>query len=197
VFLELLDPGLAEGLGAAYRDRLTSIEYFTALNLLCELDRPLSEHFWINVADRRCEFVGVIEHTNLVGRARTGGRQITHLSNYVADDDELLGLDSDQLLDRYEPGLRLLDPSFERSRVRGRWLFREPAAQPIVDVGYRDRIPAMRTPVPDLLLVNATQIYPEDRGTNYAARDGGRAAEAIIRMLGDAARPAGRARPGD
>ncbi len=63
--------------------------------------------------------------------------------------------------------------------MRERWLFREPAAQPIVDVGYRARIPALRTPVEGLVLANTTQVYPEDRGTNYAVRLGDEAARAV------------------
>jgi hypothetical protein len=56
------------------------------------------------------------------------------------------------------------------------WLHREPAAQPIVTVGYRHRIPPLRTPVPGVFLANTTQVYPEDRGTNYAVRLGEQAA---------------------
>ena len=46
------------------------------------------------------------------------------------------------------------------------------AAQPIVTQGYSERIPDHRTPIPGLYLANTTQIYPEDRGTNYSVRMG-------------------------
>jgi hypothetical protein len=72
---------------------------------------------------------------------------------------------------------------FERGWVRNLWLHREPAAQPIVTVGYRERIPAMKTPVRGLVLANTTQIFPEDRGTNYAVREGGEAARALLEWL--------------
>ena len=77
----------------------------------------------------------------------------------------------------------MLNPSFERSWVRGSWLFREPAGQPIVKVGYRELIPPRRTPVAGLLLVNTTQIYPQDRGINFAIRDGERAASEVVAGL--------------
>jgi hypothetical protein len=57
---------------------------------------------------------------------------------------------------------------------------REPAAQPIVTVGYPERIPPLRTGVEHLVLANTTQIYPEDRGTNYAVRLGGDAAGVLL-----------------
>ena len=48
------------------------------------------------------------------------------------------------------------------------------------NIGYRERIPPMQTPVPGLVLTNTTQVYPEDRGTNYAVRFGELAARAAI-----------------
>jgi len=37
----------------------------------------------------------------------------------------------------------------------------------------------MQTGVPGLLLANTAQVYPEDRGTNYAVRIGLEVAEAL------------------
>ena len=84
------------------------------------------------------------------------------------------------MLDRYEPGLRAINPAFDRSWIKNAWLFREPDAQPIVTLGYRDRIPPLQTGVPNLVLANTTQVYPEDRGTNYAVRIGQDAAKALV-----------------
>ena len=157
-----------------------AIEYFAALCLLLELDRPFSPYYWTNVADRELPFVGLIEHTNFVAPEEYGGRRFLYVANYLQHGHELLELDADALLERYEPGLRKVNPAFERAWVRSTWLHREPAAQPIVTVGYHERIPPLQTGVPGLVLANTTQVYPEDRGTNYAVRLGGQAAEALL-----------------
>jgi protoporphyrinogen oxidase len=151
------------------------IEYFAALCLLLELDRPFSPFYWTNVADRELPFVGLIEQTNLISY---GGRRFLYVANYLEHGHELLSLDADALLERYLPGLRRVNPGFDRSWVVNRWLHREPAAQPIVTVGYRP--PPMTTPVPGLFRANTTQVYPEDRGTNYAVRLGDEAARAVL-----------------
>jgi len=177
IFEQLLAPGL---LPDAYVARLRSIEYFAALCLLLELDRPFSGFYWTNVADRELPFVGLIEHTNFVEPERYGGRRFLYVANYLEHGHELLGLDPDALLERYLPGLRRVNPAFETSWVLNRWLHREPAAQPIVTVGYHERIPPLKTPVPGLVLANTTQVYPEDRGTNYAVRLGDEAARAVL-----------------
>jgi protoporphyrinogen oxidase len=180
VFDALLDDDLAHAVGEDYLGRLRAIEYHTALCLLLELDRRFGPYYWTNIADPELPFVGLIEHTNLIEPERYGGRRFLYVANYLAPGSELLELDAAALLARYEPGLRKINPAFEPGWVLQSWLHREPAAQPIVSVGYRERIPPLATGVPGLVLANTTQIYPEDRGTNYAVRLGGEAAAALL-----------------
>jgi protoporphyrinogen oxidase len=156
------------------------IEYFAALCLLLELDRRFSDFYWTNVADRDLPFVGLIEHTNFVEPSHYDGRRFLYVANYLEHGHELLSLDADALLERYTPGLRTVNPAFDRAWVKNRWLHREPAAQPIVTVGYHQRIPPLRTSVSGLFLANTTQVYPEDRGTNYAVRLGEEAARQVL-----------------
>ena len=179
VFAQLLEPGLAAEVGEDYLARAASIEYFAALCLLLELDRGFSPFYWTNVADRALPFVGLIEHTNFVEPARYGGRRFLYVANYLPHGHELLELDAGALLDRYADGLRAVNPAFSRDWVRHAWRFAEPAAQPIVTVGYAARIPPLKTPAAGLVLANTTQVYPEDRGTNYAVRLGAEAAAAL------------------
>jgi protoporphyrinogen oxidase len=180
VFEALLSPAMKDAIGDAYLRKLRDIEYHTALCLLLELDRQFSPFYWTNIADPELPFVGLVEHTNFVEPERYDGRRFLYVANYLAPGDELLSLDPDALIERYTPGLRKVNPGFDRSWIQERWLHREPAAQPIVTVGYRERIPPLQTGLPHLILANTTQIYPEDRGTNYAVRLGGDAAAELL-----------------
>jgi protoporphyrinogen oxidase len=180
VFEQVLEPGV---LPEAYLAKLRGIEYFTALCLLVELDRQFSPFYWTNIGDDALPFVGLIEHTNLIDPARYGGRRFLYVANYLPRGHELLDLDAEGLLERYTPGLQAVNPAFERTWAKALWLHHEPAAQPIVTVGYRDKIPAMQTPTRGLVLANTTQIFPEDRGTNYAVREGEQAAAAMLSYL--------------
>ena len=188
VFERLLDPELAGAVGDAYLGRLRSIEYHAALCLLLEVDRQVTPFYWTNVGDPELPFIGLIEQTNLVEAERYGGRRFLYVANYTARDDPLLGLSPDELIDRYEPGLRKVRPGFSKDWIKQRWLFREPDAQPIVTVGYRNRMPPLETGVAGLVLANTTQVYPEDRGTNYAVRLG-RQAAAALHAAAEPARP--------
>jgi protoporphyrinogen oxidase len=180
VFLGLLDDDLASAIGSQYLDRLRATEYHTALCLLLELDRRFSPFYWTNIADTTIPFVGLVEHTNFIDPARYGGRRFLYVANYLAPGDPLLALSPEELLAAYLPGLRAVQPDFSPDWIRARWLHREPAAQPIVTVGYHERIAPLHTGVPGLVLANTTQIYPEDRGTNYSVRLGGDAARTLL-----------------
>ena len=183
VFEGMLDEGIASDIGDEYLGRLRSIEYHTALCMLLEIDRQFSPFYWTNIADASLDFVGLVEHTNFIDRARYDGRRFLYIANYVEPGNELLALDPDELLARYTPQLQKVNPDFDPAWVKNRWRFSEPAGQPIVTVGYHERIPALQTGVPRLVLANTTQVYPEDRGTNYAVRLGEDAARSLLSSL--------------
>jgi protoporphyrinogen oxidase len=180
VFEQVLSPRLLERIGDEYLGRLRSIEYHTAICLVLVLPRQFTPYYWTNIADPGLPFIGLIEQTNWTPPRYYGGRHILYVTNYVERGDPLTDLDADALLRHYLPGLQKVNPDFDMSWIKDRWLFREPHAQPIVDLGYAERIPPLRTPVPGLMLANTTQVYPEDRGTNYAVRIGEEAAREII-----------------
>jgi hypothetical protein len=63
-------------------------------------------------------------------------------------------------------------PEFDAARIGERHVFRFRAAQHIVGTDYEEKIPAYQTPLPGVYLANFSQIFPEDRGTNFAVREG-------------------------
>ncbi|HEU5288500.1 MAG TPA: hypothetical protein VFV20_08865, partial [Candidatus Limnocylindria bacterium] len=165
---------------AAYAARLDDWTYETAIVLLLELRHQYSDTYWINVADTSVPFLGLVEHTNLVPAERYPARYL-YVSNYVHRDDPLSRLDGEALLRHYLHALRLMNPRFDERHVLRHWSFREEAAQPVPRVGNRHRLLPYASPRRGLYLANTTQIYPEDRGTNYSVRLGRDVAEEIAR----------------
>lgn len=162
----------------AYRRRLLDWRYRAAVVLLLELRRPYGETYWVNVGDSDVPFLGLVEHTNLVPAERYPARYL-YVSNYVAPGDPLARLNSDDLLRHYVGALRRMSPAFSEGDILRSWAFREDAAQPVPRLGNRHRLLPFETPRPGLYVANTTQIYPEDRGTNYSARLGRRVAAVI------------------
>lgn len=155
-----------------YVKGLERIEYIGNVCLVLELDRSLSDIYWLNVNDPGFPFVGVIEHTNFVGPATYGGNHIVYLSKYLPPTDSLYAMNADALLDYALPYLQKMFPALERHWIRDHHLWRARWSQPIVEKHYSRLIPGEEGPVNGLHLCSMAQIYPEDRGTNYAIREG-------------------------
>lgn len=164
----------------SYLDQLRQIQYEGGSCLILSLERPLSPIYWMNISAPDMPFTAVVEHTNFMPPERYGGKHIVYLSRYMRPDDPMFSMSKEELLAAYAPHLVKINPAFDRSWIRDSWLFRDSQAQPIITVGYRSLQPAFTTPIPNLYLVNTTQIYPEDRGTNYAVRLGRQVAALIL-----------------
>ena len=165
-------PALVPELPDDYKALLTKVRYEAAILIVMQLDRPLTPYYWINIADSSIPFVGMIEHTNFVDKSLYGGRHLVYLSNYVAREDKFYNMPPDELWANYVPAIKRIAPDFDESSVIEWSYHRENAAQPIIGVDYSKQIPSLKTPIEDLWLANTTQIYPEDRGTNYSVRLG-------------------------
>jgi protoporphyrinogen oxidase len=162
-----------------YKSKLLGLTYEAAAVALLELDRPLSSIYWLNIADRDMPFTGVIEHTNFMPASDYGGKHYVYLSKYLETDHPYFTMPEEELLETYIPYVKRINPAFDRSWISNKWIFRERAAQPIVGLNYSERIPDHRTPKQGLYLANTSQIYPEDRGTNYSVRLGNQIAEIV------------------
>ena len=174
-----LAPDLPEDVRRAW----SALTYCHALCPILELDRSLSPYYWLNVGDASMPFGGVIEHTNFIPKETYGGRHVVYVSNYVLPDDPRWTMRDDDLWAGYLPGLKRINPAFDESWILKRQIGRAEYAQPIVVPNYSKLLPPLETPVPGLWSACMAQIYPEDRGQNYAIRIGREAADAIVRKL--------------
>ena len=163
-----------------YLDKLVNVRYLSAVLMILTLDRPLSGKYWLNVADRTLPFVGVIEHTNMIDPALYGGRHIVYLTNYTPRESDLYQKSDAELLEDFIPHLQKINPDFDRSWIQEYYHHKVDGAQPIIGVNYSQEIPDHRTPFKHLYLANTTQIYPEDRGTNYSVRMGRQVAQLLL-----------------
>ena len=178
VFTRLVPP-----LPEEYSRKLTEVSYLAAVLMILVLDRPLTDIYWLNIADRSMPFVGVIEQTNFVDPSLYGGNHLVYLTNYPSRSNPLYQMSGEDLLEEFVPHLRRVNPSFDPSWILEYHHHKVDAAQPIIGVNYSSRIPDVRTPIKGLYLANTTQIYPEDRGTNYSVRLGKEVVDEVLKDL--------------
>lgn len=159
---------LTPELQGEYAARYGEIDSYGAHCLILALDRPLTDIYWLNINDPGYPFLALVEHTNYMPPEDYGGRHLIYLGNYLPMSHRLFRLSEEEVLAEYFPALGKINPSFKPEWVTEHWMFRAPFAQPIVTVGYPDRLPPHETPVPNLYLANMSQVYPQDRGQNYS-----------------------------
>ena len=177
-------PRLLPPLPDDYLSKLTGVNYMAAVLIVLVLNLPLSDVYWLNVADRSIPFVGVIEQTNFIGPEHYGGKHIVYLANYLSTSHPLYKMDHEELLQEYLPHLRKINPQFDLSWIETSYHHRIDGAQPIIGTNYSSRIPDHRSPFKGVYLANTTQVYPEDRGTNYSVRMGRRVARLAMEDFG-------------
>jgi protoporphyrinogen oxidase len=166
-----------------YCEKLSRIRFLANRCLVLELDRALSDLYWINVNDPSFPFIGVIEHTNFADDAAYGRRHIVYLSRYCAANDRFLSLTDEEALAFAFPYLKRMFPAVERHMILNAHSWCADYAQPLVEVGYSKLIPPHDTPIDGVYLATMAQVYPEDRGTNYAIRDGRKVAVMLAHWL--------------
>ncbi|MGJ8583196.1 MAG: NAD(P)/FAD-dependent oxidoreductase [Marinosulfonomonas sp.] len=157
---------------SAYIAQLRRIDYLSNICLVLQLDRSLSDTYWLNVNDVNFPFVGVIEHTNFQPVSKYAGRHIVYLSKYLPETDALYQMEDDEVLDFSVPHLQRMFPDFDPSWIQAHHVWRARWSQPVVEKDYSTLIPDEDGPAPGFHLCSMAQIYPEDRGTNYAIREG-------------------------
>lgn len=163
-------------------EKLRRVKYLGNACLVLEMDRSLSDTYWLNVNDPGFPFVGVIEHTNFDSPANYGGKHIVFLSRYLAKEDPVWSYSDQQYLDFALQHLQRMFPALQRNWIQEYRIWRAEFAQPVTERGYSTWVPGQSTPYANAWLSNMAQIYPEDRGTNYAIREGRAIAQKMLQQ---------------
>ena len=170
-----------------YVSQLRELKSMGAVALILALKQPLMERtYWLNLPARSPDqsqnefpFMALVEHTNYLSPEHYGGDHLVYCGDYVKPEHRYLTMSQEELLATFMPALKKINPAFEPSWVRRSWLFRDEYAQPVPSVGHSANIPSLRTPVPGLYYASMSQVYPWDRGSNYAVEMGRQVAEMV------------------
>ena len=147
--------------------------------MVLALRHQISEqgYYWYNIPKSAgFPFLALVEHTNFLSPDYFGGDHIVYMGDYLEADHEYFELSENQLLDRFIKVLPQFNPAFEPGWIKKTWLFCTRYAQPVPMVNHSQNIPAIKTPIPGLYFASMSQVYPWDRGTNFAVEIGRRAA---------------------
>jgi len=170
----------APDLNKGYLDKLDSLKSLGAVMLILALKRQFSGKgfYWFNLPKSASfPFLALVEHTNFVSSDHFSGDHLIYCGDYLDSSHEYFSLTREELIERFLPSLKRINPEFDESWIRSSWLFRTPFAQPVPMVNHSKNIPSIKTPVKNLYFAGMSQVYPWDRGTNFAVELGRRAAK--------------------
>ncbi|MEW5867896.1 MAG: NAD(P)/FAD-dependent oxidoreductase [Chloroflexota bacterium] len=170
---------LAPDLPPEYLKGLLELKSMGAVVQVLALKQRLSEegYYWFNLPKSAgYPFLALVEHTNFLSPDYFGGDHIVYAGDYLDADHEYFRLSEAELLERLLPVLSRFNPRFSPDWVKKSWLFRTKYAQPVPMVNHSQNIPAIQTPLPGLYFASMSQVYPWDRGTNFAVEIGRKAA---------------------
>jgi protoporphyrinogen oxidase len=122
------------------------------------LKKPLANFYVTNITDSFVPFTAVIEMSALVDREQFGGHALVYLPKYVAPDDPMFALSDAEIKESFLNAIARMYPQFERSDVVAFQISRVPYVFPLPTLNYSDNLPAMRTSVEGLHVINSAHI---------------------------------------
>jgi protoporphyrinogen oxidase len=173
---------LVPDLPPAYTAELRALKSLGAVVMVVALHRQLLTNgvYWLNLPKGEFPFLALVEHTNMIPREHYGGDHLVYCGDYLPADHRYFKMAPEAVMAEWTAALSKVNPAFDPAWVRRSWLHREAYAQPVVPVNHSRNLPPLRTPLPGLFFASMSQVYPWDRGTNYAVELGRRVAAEVL-----------------
>ncbi len=171
---------LTPQLPQSYRDKMVRLRGLGATNMVLRLKKQFMPDttYWLSICEKNSPVMVVVEHTNLMDKTHYNNEHLIYIGNYPESTSKEFSMAKEDLLKKYDEVLLKINPDYKTSLIDYD-IFRAPFAQPIVPTNYSRLIPPFTTPLKHVFLANIEQVYPWDRGTNYAVELGQKIASLV------------------
>jgi len=164
---------IAPQLPDEYKTKYARLKSLGATNLVLRLKQPFLTNgtYWLSVCEKDAPIMAIVEHTNFMDKKFYNNEYLVYLGNYLPNDHLEFLMNKQEKLKLFDPFLKKINSDYKKHLIDFE-LFKAPFAQPIVPTNYSKDIPEVKTPLSNIYLANIQQVYPWDRGTNYAVELG-------------------------
>ena len=159
---------------------IEGINYIGAVDLVFSSNKSLSEYYWHNINDLKSPFLVMVQHNNLLKNGGYNGKNIYYLGTYVPQDHKYFNMSDEKIEKEWFDYLKKIKPEFDEKQVLEKKIFKFKNAQHIV--GRKYKVPSYKVGEKTYRL-NFAQIYPEDRGINFAVKEAKKLVEIIEKDL--------------
>ena len=164
------------------KEKAQKVKYTSARTMMIITNKSFSDFYWLNIGDNDIPFGGIIEHTNFINKNNYGDNHIIYISNYMTEENKLYNVSKEEMLQEYMKYLTQINKDFTMENVIDYFVFDEKYAQPIIECKYSEFIMKDKLENENIYLCTMPQIYPEDRGMNYAIKLGNKVADEIVQL---------------
>lgn len=173
---------IAPQLPNSYKENFAKLRGLGATNLVLRLKNQFLKDntYWLSICNKKSPIMAIVEHTNFMDKKHYKNEHIVYLGNYLPADSERFNMNKEALIKLFDPFLKKINPNYKKSLISYE-LFKAPFAQPIIPTNYSRIMPPLITPLKNIYLANIEQVYPWDRGTNYAVELGQKVAKIILK----------------
>ena len=166
-----------------YLAGLLNLKHMGAVVMTVSLKHALSPegYYWYNIPKQAgYPFLSLVEHTNFLKPEYFGGDHIIYIGDYLETDHPYFSKTDDELAAEFLPHLKKINPNFSEDWVRKVWVSKAEYAQPVPLVNHSQAIPSIQTPIEGIYFASMSQVYPWDRGTNFAVDIGRKSAQLMM-----------------
>ena len=146
-----------------------------ALVMTVALDRPLlKDTYWVNVPKAEgLPFLVLVEHTNMIDPDRYGGDHLLYLGDYLEPSHRYFSMSQEELLGRIPARpYPASTPTSTRTGSQARGCIAPPMRSRSRSEATPTRFHNCGPRCRGLYFASMSQVYPWDRGTNYAVEIG-------------------------
>jgi protoporphyrinogen oxidase len=157
-----------------------NVDYLGTINVVFSSKQSLSPYYWHNINDLKSPFLALIQHTNLIDKSNYNNKNIYYLGTYIPQNHKYFDWTDEKITKEFLDYLVNIFPNFDSKQINEIKVFRFKYGQQVVDTDYAKRIPPYKLS-DKIWQLNFAQIYPQDRGMNFAIQE----AKKMVKMIND------------
>jgi protoporphyrinogen oxidase len=150
--------GLLDGFSIREIEQYNAIEYLGVICVSVIMDRSVSPFYVTNITDTWVPFTGIIEMTALVEKKQFGGNSLIYLPKYLKHFDPLFKASDKEIETLFLDALKKMYPSISDGNIKYVGIARAKDVFALSTLNYSDKLPAVKTSIPGVYLLNSAHI---------------------------------------
>ena len=147
-------------------DQLKNIDYLGIVCASMLLKKPLSPYYVTNLTDSWVPMTAVIEMSNIVDDSEFGGNTLVYLPKYVPSGHELFEKSDEEIRHDFTVALKKMYADFDSDQIVDFKVSRTRTVMAIPTLNYSKNLPAQKTSIDGMYLVNSSYILKGNLNVN-------------------------------